>query len=252
MTSWSIQQVAKIAGTTSRALRHYGEIGLLNPSSIAHNGYRYYDEQSLLRLQRILLLRDLGLGLPQIAEVLDREVPETLALENHLAWLTQEQDRLARQVASVYTTLNALRGGEELMAEKMFDGFDHTHYKDEVEQRWGTKAYVDSDNWWRSKSKDEQATWKQRLADLNNDWISAAEAGMKPEGAEAQALAERHVQWLRATPGAPSDTKAYVMGLADMYVADDRFAANYATASGGVAGAEFVRDALHVYANRHL
>ena len=70
---WSIQQIAKLAGTTSRTLRHYDDIGLLAPSSIGHNGYRHYDEVALVRLQRILLLRELGLGLPQIAEVLARE-----------------------------------------------------------------------------------------------------------------------------------------------------------------------------------
>ena len=70
---WSIQQIAKLAGTTSRTLRHYGDIGLLSPSSIGRNGYRYYDQAALVRLQRILLLRDLGLGLPQIADVLERE-----------------------------------------------------------------------------------------------------------------------------------------------------------------------------------
>ena len=70
---WSIQQIAKIAGTTSRTLRHYGELGLVSPRRIGDNGYRYYDRASLVRLQRVLLLRQLGLGLPQIAEVLERE-----------------------------------------------------------------------------------------------------------------------------------------------------------------------------------
>ena len=36
------------------------------------------------------------------------------------------------------------------MAEQMFDGFDHTQYKDEVEERWGKDAYAKSDAWWRS------------------------------------------------------------------------------------------------------
>lgn len=67
---WSIQEIARLAGTTSRTLRHYDDIGLLPPSRIAANGYRHYDAASLVRLQRILLLRELGLGLPQIAEVL--------------------------------------------------------------------------------------------------------------------------------------------------------------------------------------
>ena len=78
---WSIQQIAKLAGTTSRTLRHYDDIGLLAPSSVGGNGYRYYDQAALVRLQRILLLRELGLGLPQIAEVLDREASEEHALE---------------------------------------------------------------------------------------------------------------------------------------------------------------------------
>ena len=63
---WSIQDLARAAGTTSRTLRHYGEVGLLRPSRIGGNGYRYYDQDSLVRLQRILLLRDLGLGLPAV------------------------------------------------------------------------------------------------------------------------------------------------------------------------------------------
>ena len=70
---WSVQQIARIAGTTSRTLRHYDDIGLLKPSRTGDNGYRFYDQASLVRLQRILLLRDLGLGLPAIAEVLDHE-----------------------------------------------------------------------------------------------------------------------------------------------------------------------------------
>ncbi|MDY0907990.1 MerR family transcriptional regulator [Microbacterium sp. CFBP9034] len=256
-TEWSIQQIAKIAGTTSRTLRHYGDIGLLPASSTGRNGYRYYDQAALVRLQRILLLRDLGLGLPQIAEVLGREASEAHALESHLAWLRQEQERLARQVASVESTITALKGGERLMAENMFDGFDHTQYQDEVEERWGKKAYADSDRWWRGMSADDKAAWQQRVSDLGRDWIAAAESGLAPDSAEAQAIAKRHVDWLTGIPGTPAaapggDVKRYVIGLGEMYVADPRFGVNYATSEGGTAGAEFVRDALRVYAEGNL
>ena len=94
---WSIQEIARLAGTTSRTLRHYDDVGLLPPSRIAHNGYRHYDEAALVRLQRILLLRELGLGLPQIAEVLNpvnARQSEESALETHLALLREEQNRL--------------------------------------------------------------------------------------------------------------------------------------------------------------
>ena len=254
---WSIQQIAKLAGTTSRTLRHYDDIGLLAPSRIGHNGYRYYDQAALVRLQRILLLRELGLGLPQIAEVLGREASEAHALESHLAWLRQEQGRLARQITSVENTITALKGGERLMAENMFDGFDHTQYKEEVEERWGGEAYARSDSWWRSMSADDKAAWQQRVTDLGRDWVAAAERGIAPDSEDAQALAARHVDWLKSVPGTPAaapggDVKGYVLGLGEMYVADPRFGANYATAAGGSTGAEFVRDALRSYAENNL
>ncbi|MBO3662889.1 MerR family transcriptional regulator [Microbacterium stercoris] len=250
---WSIQQIAKLAGTTSRALRHYGELGLLPATRVGANGYRYYDERALVRLQRILLLRQLGLGLPQIGEILQRHTDERHALETHLAWLRDEQDRIARQIAAVAGTIRGLGGEENLMAEKMFDGFDHTQHKEEVEQRWGADAYARGDAWWRGMSEDERAAWQERSAQLGRDWIAAAESGVDPASDEAQDLARRHVEWLRGIPGTPAaapegDVKGYVLGLGEMYVADDRFGANY----GGVEGATFVRDALRVFADANL
>ncbi|MBX3090141.1 MAG: MerR family transcriptional regulator [Cryobacterium sp.] len=240
---WSIQEIARIAGTTSRTLRHYDDLGLVPPTRIGGNGYRYYDESALVRLQRVLLLRELGLGLPQIAEILDRESDEISALTTHLAILRQEQERLERQIAAVEHTIGALKGGEELMAENMFDGFDHTQYKDEVEERWGKDAYARSDAWWRGMSVADRKEWMSRASSLTSDWIEAS-GSVSPTSEVAQELARRHVEWLRGIPGTPAasggDIKGYVTGLAEMYVADERFAANY----GGVEGAKFVRAAL--------
>ncbi|MDQ1579670.1 MAG: MerR family transcriptional regulator, thiopeptide resistance regulator [Microbacteriaceae bacterium] len=250
---WSIQDIARLAGTTSRTLRHYDNIGLLAPSRVGSNGYRYYDQRALVRLQRILLLRDLGLGLPAIAEVLENEKDAARALRGHHGWLRQEQQRLARQIASVETTIAAMEGGEKIMAEDMLDGFDHTQYTEEVEQRWGTEAYAKSDAWWRGLSKADKQAWMERQRQLARDWIAAAEGGIAPDGDEAQALAQRHFDWLRGIPGTPGGgsngpTKEYFVGLGEMYVADPRFAGNY----GGQAGAEFVRDAMAAYAARNL
>ncbi|MDQ4491295.1 MerR family transcriptional regulator [Sinomonas sp. ASV486] len=249
---WSIQEVARLAGTTSRTLRHYGSIGLLEPSRVGHNGYRYYGPEELVRLQRILLLRDLGLGLEAIAEVLASQQDQKEALRTHLEWLRQEQGRLARQARAVEVTIQQMEGGGQLMAQDMFDGFDHTQYKDEVEERWGKKAYADSDAWWRGLGPDGQKEWQNRVAQLNADWQAAFAAGETHDGAAAETLASRHVQWLAGIPGTPGypdgPAKAYVLGLADMYVTDERFAENY----GGPEGAAFVRDALTAYAAREL
>lgn len=139
------------------------------------------------------------------------------------------------------------------MAEEMFDGFDHTQYKEEVEQRWGADAYAKSDAWWRGMSASQKSEWIARAKDLGSAWADAAERGVDPEGDEAQVLAQRHFEWLRGIPGTPGGggagpTKEYFVGLADMYVADERFARNY----GGERGATFVRDAMKAYAERNL
>lgn len=253
---WTIQEVARSAGTTSRTLRHYDAIGLLHPVRIASGGQRVYDGAGLLRLQRILVLRALGVGLPRIARILG-ETEHAIAadaLAEHAAALRVERERLTRQIAAVENTITALRGGEELMMDTMFDGFDHTEYRDEVETRWGASAYARSDAWWRGMSGDEKSAWQQRAADLARDWIDVAEGSAGADSASAQQVARRHVEWLDSIPGTPTgtDLRAYVTGLGDMYVADPRFGANYTTAAGSNAGAEFVRDALQVYAEREL
>jgi DNA-binding transcriptional MerR regulator len=244
----SIQQLARLVGTTSRTLRHYDDIGLLKPSRIGGNGYRYYDERALVRLQRILLLRELGLGLPDIAAVLQRETDEASALRHHLGWLKSEQERLARQAASVESTIDALEKGEAIMAEKAFDGFDHTQYKQEVEERWGKEAYASSDAWWRSKTDEEKRAFQQQHTDIAADYASARADGVDPADDRVQQIVQRHVDWLNLSTPATGLTinREVLLGYGDMYVGDDRFAANY----GGTEGAEYVRDAFRVYAER--
>jgi DNA-binding transcriptional MerR regulator len=248
----SIQDIARLAGTTSRTLRHYGAEGLLTPSRTGANGYRYYDDGALVRLQRILLLRELGLGIPAIRLVLASEVDETAALRVHLGWLERERERLGRQIRSVQSTITTLEGQGTLMTDAMFDGFDHTQYKQEVEDRWGAEAYRSSDEWWRGETPGQKAEWQAANRALQSDWTDAATRRVDPAGEEAQELARRHVQWLDAVPGLPREHEHlaadYVRGLGEMYLADDRFGDNY----GGTMGATFVRDALTAYADRHL
>lgn len=245
---WSIQEVARLAGTTSRTLRHYDEIGVLRPTRVASNGYRYYDALALTRLQRILMLRDLGLGLPAIADVLAGQEDTVAALTTHVRWLESEQERISRQLSSVHTTITTLTEGGQLMADDMLDGFDHTVYKEEVERRWGATAADDS--WWTAKSPAEKRDFASVSKALIDEWADAATRGLDPTGDECQAIARRQVEWLRAIPGTPGypagPAKDYVIGLGELYVADERFAATYRGA------APLVRDALRAFAEREL
>ncbi len=250
---WSIQEIAKIAGVTSRTLRYYDSVGVLIPAKVGNNGYRYYDRSSLIRLQRVLMLRNLGVSIPEIQKILKNQIDEEQALSVHLDLLEAEMDRLLKQIEAVKHTVEVLAGEKVLMVEKMFDGFDHTQYKEEVTERWGSDSYKKSDKWYRSMSAAERTEWKAAIISLGEAWMNAAKSGVSPESAEAQAIAAKHVEWLRSIPGTPAtevggDLVGYVEGLAKMYVEDPRFAANY----GGEAGATFVRDALQFYSAENL
>lgn len=245
---WSIQQLARLSGVTSRTLRHYDDLGLLPPTRVGANGYRHYDQAALVRLQRILLLRELGLGLPAIAEVLDGQTDDVAALTTHRLLLQQERDRVDRLIASVTTTIERLEGGEELMAEEAFDGFDHTVYKEEVEQRWGADAYARSDRWWRGLGAEGQAAFRAEAAAIQTGFAAAHAAGTPVTDPAVQALTARHYAWVRAGWGDVAPSAEAYLGLGDMYVADPRFATHY----GGADGAAYVREAMGVYAASEL
>lgn len=250
VAEWSIQDLAKAAGTTSRTLRHYGQLGLLAPSRIGSNGYRYYNQDSLVRLQRILLLRELGLGLPAIAEVLRGARDTGSALRTHLGLLEQEQDRIRRRIDSVRTTLRKTEGGEQLMASEVFDGFDHTRYKGEVIERWGKDAYESGDKWWTALSDSDKKGFQQRQLDIARDFGEACAAGLSADSAEVQAIAQRQFDWICVGWQGRRPTAESFVGLGQMYVDDPRFTANYDI--HGVGTALFVRDAMKVYAEQNL
>lgn len=250
MQEWSIQEIARSAGTTSRTLRHYGDIGLLEPSRVGHNGYRYYDLNALMRLQRILLLRDLGLGLPAIGEVLDGERDSVSALRTHLTWLERERERIGRQIESVKTTLHKMEGGEQVMASEAFDGFDHTQYRDEVIKRWGREAYEQGDRWWKSMSDADKQAFQREQVDIAKDFAEALKAGRSADSDEVQAITQRQYEWIAVGRQGNRPGAAQFAGLGQMYVDDPRFTASYDRHGEGTAA--FIRDAMKAYAERNL
>jgi DNA-binding transcriptional MerR regulator len=200
-----------------------------------------------VRLQRILVMKELGLGLPAIAEVLDGQMDAAAGLRAHLDQLKEERRRLGRQIASVRTTLERIERGEQIMIEEAFDGFDHTRHEQEVTERWGRAAYEEGDRWWRSLSDTEKKAFQQQHLDIARDFGAARGAGSPADGEDVQAIAQRLVDWLSITT---NPTKDYVIGLGEMYVSDPRFRANYDRHGEGTA--VLVRDALKIYAERNL
>ncbi|MFF4756110.1 MerR family transcriptional regulator [Streptomyces sp. NPDC002514] len=134
---WPIAEVARMSGVTARTLRHYDETGLLPPARTGANGHRYYEEHQLLRLQQILVLRALGVGLPEIGRILSEQVDEVDALRDHHRRLLAERDRLDALAGTVSRTIAELeqsRKDDRPMTinrpENLFEGVTPAHYED--------------------------------------------------------------------------------------------------------------------------
>lgn len=246
-TAWSISEVAKLSKVSSRTLRHYDALGLLRPAYTGHNGYRFYEQEQLRRLQRILLLRELGLGLETVAEVLDGQVNERQALEVHHEWLLVERERLTRMAGTVARTITALELGETMTAEDMFTGFEHNPYEAEARQRWGDQAVDASNAKLESLSKDQQQAMMDEAQRINASLADCMERNLPAEDEPVQDAVAAHYRWvsLHWTP----DAQSYV-GLGQLYVDDPRFTKFYDKVEPGLAA--YLLAGIKVYAARNL
>ncbi len=247
--SWSIAEVARMSGVTSRTLRHYDAIGLLPPASTASDGRRFYEQEQLLRLQRILLLRELGLGLASIAELLDAGNDEATvdALQRHHKWLLTERARFGRLARTVQATIDMIENGADMTAERLFDGFEHNPYEDEARERYGDEVVDASYARMRSWSPDAAEQAKSGYGTVHEGLVPLRDAGLPADDARVQELVQLHYETtcLFWTP----DAEAY-RNLGQMYVDDERFRANIG--QGDDALVSYLRDAMAVYAENRL
>ncbi|MDU0291400.1 MerR family transcriptional regulator [Saccharothrix longispora] len=251
--AWSIAQVARMSKVTSRTLRHYDAIGLLAPAWIGGNGYRYYEREQLLRLQQILLLRDLGLGLDTVAEVLDGRHATVDVLRNHARWLAAEQERLAALARTVSRTIEELEGGYRMKMEELFEGFDadrQARYEAELVERYGegAQAHIDEgkqrmQSWTKADAEGFMAEWRE----IGAAFAELFDAGVAPDSPEAMEVTDRHHTWLCRswTPNRESYT-----GLGQLYVDAPDFKSQFDAHAEGFA--EYVRDAMAAYAQARL
>jgi DNA-binding transcriptional MerR regulator len=245
MKELTVKQLAAISGVTVRTLHHYDEIGLLAPEGRSSGGYRRYDDTDLERLQQILLYRDLGFALDEIAAILDDPAVEARAHLRRQHRLLQEKiARLEEMVIAVEYLLEAQKMGMNLTPEEKFEvfgNFDPDAYAEEVEERWGgTAAYEQSARRTSRYTKDDWERIKQESGDLMARWIAAFESGVAAESQAGMDLAEEHRQQI--TKFFYDCTYEIHVGLAEMYLADERFTAFYEDQRAGLA--QYVHDAI--------
>ncbi|WP_027342317.1 MerR family transcriptional regulator [Hamadaea tsunoensis] len=242
---YPVGRAAELAGVTVRTLHHYDEIGLLTPGGRSAAGYRRYDDADLERLQRILLYRELGFTLEEIAVILDDPDTDPRAhLRRQHGLLLDRIARLRQMVAGVEFLMEAHKVGVNLTPEEKFEAFgdfDPDAYAAEAQERWGdTDAYAQSARRTSGYSKDDWVRIRAESEDLNARWVAALDAGEPAEGRVAMDLAEEHR--LQITKFYYDCSYEIHTGLAEMYLADERFTANYENQRAGLA--RFVHDAI--------
>jgi DNA-binding transcriptional MerR regulator len=241
---FTVKQLSKIAGITPRTLHYYDEIGLLKPARVGENGYRYYADESLLRLQQILFYRELDIPLENIKRIMghpDFDLAD--ALERHKAQLYKRIDHLERLVRTVEDTLEHLKGERTMSQKQLFEAFSdeqQAEYEKEAMEMYDPAIVKASIERYKKYTPAEK---KRIQAEGNAVYLALLEAMPKgPESPEAQAAVEgwrRHMDYFWTPNG------DQLLALAEGYNDDPRFKATFDKIDPNLAG--FIREAVKVY-----
>lgn len=245
---YTIGELAGLAGISGRTLRHYDQIGLLRPEQHTHSGYRMYTSEDAVRLQQILLFRELEFPLAEIASLmLDPAFDRRGALEQQAELLEKRAGRLAALAKSARRTLadqvQADQKGERKMEDKeLFQAFDYDRmmeeqktWEPEVERRWGnTEAYRVSRERTKRMAREDWSLIKARQAEDLNALATLYRAEAAPDDPRVQDLVSR-ARGLIDETFYPCSWKMF-RGLGQMYEADPRFASYYDREADGLSG----------------
>ena len=246
--TYTIKEIANLAGSTTRTIRYYDEIGLLQPAEIGENGYRYYDKGSLLRLQQILFFRELNMPLKEIDLIIDRpDFNIVEALEKHRSSINIRVKRLNALITTINNTIKVIRGEKSMTEKEYFNGFDEARYEAEAKERWGNNPkYAESSKKWESYSKEKKEEIKTEGGRITTRMVST-DLNTPPDDPEVQAAVGEYYAYINKY--FYTCNIASLRGLADMWVEDARFAANYEKIREG--GTKFVREAVHIFCDKN-
>jgi DNA-binding transcriptional MerR regulator len=246
----TVGRVARIAGVTVRTLRHYGEIGLLNPTHRSVAGYRLYSDTDLERLGRILFYRELGFSLETIRALLDDPSIDRLEhMRRQHQLLLERFEKIQAMVAAVEKELEAYMAGINLTPEEKLEVFGKSYdeaWEQEAQERWGnTDAWRESQERVSRLGKEDWVRVREGTDALHQRLVEGFTSGVSPDSTEAMALAEQHRQWVGQFTACPAD---HHRGLAEMYLQDPRFTKTYEDLAPGLA--QWLHDAIHTNADR--
>ncbi len=238
-----IKNFAKLTGVSVRTLHYYDEIGLLPPAFVDKStGYRYYDERSILRMQEILFYRELDFSLKSIGEILTSpDYDRSKALEDQKILLLLRKERLERLISAIDKAMQ----GESVMCA--FDNSEFEKYKTEAKAKWGTtQTYGEFTRKTAGYSEDRFNTLTEGLSKIFAEFAACMKDGNSVCSAAAQSLVKKLQAYI--TENYYTCTEPILMGLGQMYVADERFRDNIDRHGAGTA--HFASAAIGHYTKR--
>jgi DNA-binding transcriptional MerR regulator len=246
--TYAIREIADLAGVTTRTLRYYDEIGLLPPARTGENGYRYYNQASLVKLQQILFFREMEVPLNEIHQIMNRPDFSLLgALEEHRSSLLKKSERLSKLINTIDLTIATIKGESNMSAKEYFKGFDETQYEEEARQRWGeTRQYAESQKKWASYSKAQKEAIKSEGEHLFVRMVRE-DPNTAPDDPHVQAAIGEYFAYINKN--FYTCEVGHLRGLADLWVEDPRFTNNFEKIREG--GADFVREAVQIFCDRN-
>lgn len=247
---YTVQKLGKMAGISTRTLRYYDEIGILKPARINSSGYRIYGQAEVDKLQQILFYRELGVDLLSIGIILNSpSFDRTKALRKHFDQLLEKREQLELLITNVEKTIASAEGRITMQDKEKFEGFkqktiddNEKKYGKEIREKYGNETV----NWSNNKMKSMSQEQYEEVTQLGNEVMGTLQAAFKTgdSGGElAQKAADLHRRWLSFYW--ESYTKEAHVGVAEMYVDDERFTAYYDEHQPGLAA--FLRDAVIIY-----
>lgn len=244
--AYTVRQLADLADVTPRTLHHYDAIGLLRPSAIGDNGYRYYDDATALRLQQILFYRELDLGLEAIRDLLDSaDFDIQSALRQHREALRGRVSRLNHLIETIDKTMMHLQGQKVMSTRELFEGFDdetQARYEQEMAEKYDARLVQESSRRWKNYTPEEKTRIMAEGGAVYREL--AAMTDRNPAEAEVQAALGRWRENMRAFY---EPTPEILRGLGHAYEDHPEFAAFFAAMHPDLPA--FLRRAIDVYAD---
>ena len=234
---FTVGKLAKLAGVSTRTLRHYEDVGLLAPARDG-SGYRVYDASDAKRLAQVMSLRACGLPLNEIRRLFeDPQASLHDSLAAHLRNLRAQGNSLQDAIARTETAMAAIERIEGMEAKDAFESlkeqglrdFEET-YGQEARQRYGDDAIDSANARMMALTRDEWDA-KELLEESIKVQLRIAMAGGDPASEESAELARMHARWIRIHWGEGYNRDAH-LGLAQGYLCDERFIAYYDGACG--------------------